>query len=98
MSKSALLDILPDARRMTVFHREDGVTRIETKQEVSPIIAAAKAMWDDKPPLDMRLVALVPDEVLNQSFNDGWFHDDAAWKRWVNDPANACFRTTKGTI
>jgi len=46
----------------------------------------------------MRRVALIPETVLNQAFNEGWFHDTAAWKRWANDPVNACYRTTKGTI
>jgi hypothetical protein len=98
MSKTALLDFVPEARRKTLWHEEAGKVFLETKQDVSPVIAAAKDMWCDSPPLDFRRVALIPDEVLNQAFNDGWFHDEAAWKRWANDPANACYRTCKGTI
>lgn len=98
MSKSALLDLIPEQRRKTVWWEEDGKTFLETKQDVSPIIAAAKDLWQDNPPKDFRRVALIPAEVLNQAFNDGWFHDEVAWKRWANNPANACYRTTKGTI
>lgn len=80
------------------MHEEDGRHYIESRQDVGPVIAAAQEMWCDKPPLEMRRVALIPEAVLNQAFNDGWFHDEAAWKRWANDPANACYRTCRGTI
>jgi hypothetical protein len=98
MSIKALLEAVPEERRKLIFHAEDGVHRIETRQDVEPIIAAAKEMWCDNPPMDMRRVSLIPKTVLDQAFNDGWFHDPAAWKRWANDPVNACYRTTKGTI
>ncbi len=98
MSKSALLDVVADSRRKIIYHEQDGQTFIETRQDVAPVIKAAQEMFCDKPPLDMRRVALIPETVINQAFNEGWFHDEAAWKRWANDPANACFRTTKGTI
>lgn len=98
MSKSTLLDLVPESRRKTIYHEEDGRTFVETRQDVDPVIKAAKDMWCEKPPLDMRRVALIPEAVLNQAFNEGWFHDEAAWKKWANDPANAAFRTCKGTI
>lgn len=98
MSKSALLDIVGAERRKVIMHEEDGRHYAETRQDVAPIIQAAKEMWCDNPPLDMRRVAVVPKTVLDQALLDGWFHDEAAWKRWVNDPVNACYRTCKGTI
>lgn len=98
MAKSALLDLVADSRRKIIYHEEDGKNWIETRQDVAPIIQAAKDLWDDNPPLDMRQVAVIPETVINQAFSEGWFHDESAWKRWANDPANACFRTCKGTI
>lgn len=98
MGKSALLDLLPDSRRKTLYWEEDGNTYIETKQDVSPVIQAAKDMWCDNPPLEMRRVALIPEEVLNHAFLEGWFGDPDAWRKWANDPANACYRTCRGTI
>ena len=98
MSKSALLDFLPDARRASIYHEEDGKTFIETRQDVAPIIQAAKDMWADNPPKDFRRVALIPEAVLNQSYIEGWFGDEAAWRKWANDPANRDFRTCAGTI
>ena len=98
MSKQALLDMIPGARRKTVYHEEDGKTYIETRQDVEHIIEAAKLAMDQKPDKEMTRVAYIPEEVLNQSFLEGWFHDNAQWRKWANDPANACYRTTKGTI
>lgn len=98
MSKSALLEACTDRRRKLVYHEEDGKTFIETRQDVAPIVKAAQELFCDSPPLDMRRVALIPEAVINQAFNEGWFHDESAWKRWANDPANAQYRTTKGTI
>ena len=98
MSKSALLDLATDSRRKLIYHEQDGQRFIESRQDVEPVIAAAKDMWCDSPPLDMRRVALIPDEILNQAFAEGWFHDEAAWKKWANDPANACYRTCAGSI
>lgn len=98
MSKSALLDMLPDARRKTIFHEEDGRTYVETRQDVSPIIRAAAIVADEPPDKDFRHVAYIPDAELNRAFVEGWFHDPAAWKRWANDAANGCYRTWKGRL
>lgn len=98
MSKSALLDMVRGSRRLTIMHEEDGKHYVESRQDVAPIVQAAKDLWCDNPPKDMRRVALIPETVINQAFLEGWFHDEQAWKRWANNPANAAFRTTKGTI
>lgn len=98
MSKSALLDLIPDSRRKLIYHEEDGRTYVETRQDVSHIERAASILADEVPGKDFRHAAFIPDAVLNQAFNDGWFHDPKAWKRWANDPANEKFRTWKGRL
>lgn len=98
MSKSALLEILPDARRKLIYHEEDGKTYVETRQDVSGIIQAAKIIADEVPDKDFRHAAFIPDSELNRAFTEGWFHDPAAWKRWANDPVNECYRTWKGRL
>lgn len=98
MSKSALLDLVPEERRKVIRHIEDGVTRCETRQDVTNIIRNAKILSEQKPGSDFTRVALIPKVVLDQSLIEGWFHDESAWKRWANDPANRDYRTTKGTI
>ena len=98
MSKSALLDILPDARRKTILHEEDGRQWIESRQDVEHVVEAAKIIADEEPHKDFRHAAYIPDSELNRAFIEGWFHDPAAWKRWANDPANACYRTWAGRL
>ena len=98
MSKSALLDLVPDARRKTILHEEDGRCWIESRQDVGPVIEAARMIADEAPGKDFRHAAFVPESELNRAFAEGWFHDAKAWKRWANDPANACYRTWKGRL
>ena len=99
MAKRAVLDIDPFTRRKITYAEEDGVKYIETKQDCEGIVAAAKAMSElphnDK---SFKPVALIPDEVLNRAMLEGWFHDKAKWRQWVNDPDNARFRITAGRL
>lgn len=98
MSKAALLDFIPDDRKQVIFHEEDGRTFVETRQNVGHIIEAARIMADEKPGKDFRHAAYIPAAVMDRAFNEGWFHDPQAWKRWANDPANACYRTWNGRL
>jgi hypothetical protein len=47
---------------------------------------------------DMRPVAEIPGIIVEQMMRDGSWNDPAAIKRWINDPANACFRIWQGRI
>jgi hypothetical protein len=96
VSKKALLDAVPESRRLTILHEEDGRQFIESRQDCSGIVKAAKAMAELPKGENFRLAALVPETVLNQAFTEGWFHDDNAWKRWMNDPQNRDFRVWDG--
>jgi len=98
MSRSALLDAVPDARRKTLLHEEDGRCWIESRQDVAPLIRAAAMVADVAPGRELRHAAFIPETELNRAFTEGWFHDRAAWKRWANDPANGCYRTWKGRL
>lgn len=98
MSKSALLDLIPESRKKVIYHEESGKTFIETRQDVSHIVEAAAIMADEVPGKDFRHVAYVPESVLDRAFLEGWFHDKTAWKKWMNDPENAAFRTWKGRV
>lgn len=98
MARTALLGLAAGARRKLLYHEEDGRTLVETRQDVAPIVAAAKRVAEAAPGADFRHAAFIPEAVLNQAFLEGWFHDAAAWKRWANDPANAAFRTWRGRL
>jgi len=98
MSKKALLDFIPDARKQIIYHEESGKTYCETRQDVAHIVRAAEIMSDQPPGKDFRHAAFIPEAVLDQSFLEGWFHDKLAWKKWANDPENAKYRTWKGRL
>ena len=98
MAKSAILDVNQDARRYTVYHEEDGKTFLETREDISALSKAASILSEEKPGKDFRRVGFIPDSVLNKAFTEGWFHDEAKLKQWLNDPANAHLRIWHGRV
>lgn len=57
------------------------------------------SMLRDKPPgKEWRHVAEVPRAVVNQALREGWYHDDKAWARWLNDSEFKKFRVWEGRI
>lgn len=76
-----------------LLHEEDGRQWVETRQDAEPVARAAKMLADiDEVGKDFTRVAMIPATVLDQAFNEGWFHDEAAWKRWYAE--NPQFHTT----
>jgi hypothetical protein len=98
MAKSRLLDSIPDARRVTILHEQDGKQFIESRQDTTHIVEAAKILADQPPGKDFRHVGFIPEAVMNQAFTEGWFGDKAKWKAWFNDPDNVAYRTWKGRL
>lgn len=98
MAKSAILDAQSDARRKIIYHEEDTRRFIETRQDLTPIVEAARILADEPPGKDFRHAAFIPQIVLDRAFNEGWFHDPKKWKAWANDPANREFRTWQGNL
>ena len=76
-----------------LLHEEGGKQWVETRQDAEPVAQAAKMLADhsevDK---DFTRVAMIPSTVMDQAFNEGWFHDEDAWKRWY--ALNPQFHTT----
>jgi len=76
-----------------LLHEEGGKQWVETRQDVDPIAKAAAIMAEhSEVSKDFTRVAMIPSTVLDQAFNEGWFHDEDAWKRWY--AANPQFHTT----
>ena len=93
MHKSRLLDHLPESCRSLIHHEEDGKTFIETRQDASHLIEAAKILAEAPPAKadGWRFLCVIPDPVYNQACIEGWLHDKAAWRRWMNDRDNRAF-------
>ncbi len=91
------------------FHMEDDADSftIQTEQPVDDLIDANKAQfnefssgrdtWGDG--IDRRTkVASIPMNVYQDLKTRGILKDQAAFKRWLNDPDNAVFRTRPGVV
>jgi len=73
---------------------------VQTTEDVSAIVDfCQQKQWDTR--LDKRdgmfHVAEVPVSVYEQAVHEGWDNPEG-WKRWLNDPDNAIFRTWKGRV
>lgn len=87
---------------LKTFHvdkTEEGRTIEVTEQDLDPIIEAVKREREtrEQDP-EMKLAALIPMVIVEQAMREGWWNDEAAVKRWLNDPQNECFRVWKGKL
>lgn len=98
MAESALFSTNPEYLALVRWFEEDGKVYVESKQDVEPIVEAAKARAEWKPDADFRHVAFMPMEIYGQACREGWINDPARVKRWLNAPENAVFRTWPGTV
>lgn len=87
-----------------VLHTEDpgdpfGDFAIETIEDVEPAIESAKVLADDHEDRgDLKHVARVPVTVVEQAMREGWYNDQAAWRKWLSDPDNRKFRVWGGRL
>lgn len=95
-------------RTQTVHEDGDGGIIIETKQDVSEIIAANKAQLEfDKQRTghlnEMHHVARIPFTAIDELNQKGIMRgfnvvDDVGFAKWLNDPENTVWKTYRGTI
>lgn len=45
---------------------------------------------------DIRNMAVIPESVRARALKEGWYFDEKAWTRWMNDPDNNKLRVTGG--
>lgn len=84
------------------FHWDDTTDDflIQTEQETTDIIEANKAAYNDAPARwgEWTRVASIPLSIYFDLKKKGIADDDAAMKRWLNDPDNLYFRTRAGNV
>ena len=83
--KNQILDWLGGEKRKTLWHREDGKTYVESRQDAEPLIEWTKQRAGVTDDPDYRFVATIPNATLNQAMVEGWFHDRKAWERWMQE-------------
>jgi hypothetical protein len=96
MAASALFSAHPEYRALVRWFEEDGLVYVESRQDVEPIIKAAQERAEWPAGKEFRHTAYMPMEIYGQACREGWINDRARVRRWLNDSANACFRTWKG--
>lgn len=94
MTLRRILDADGDVVR--VVHADDETICFETIQDVEPVLDWVRARREQPVDPVMTPVAEVPIYVVEQAMREGWFHDRARWKRWVNDRDHYKFRITDG--
>lgn len=83
------------------YDEESDTFGIHTEQDLAPAIEANKQLYNEAPTnwkADMHLVASIPMSIYYDLKQKGIADDDAAMKRWLNDPDNKVFRTRAGAI
>lgn len=67
-------------------------THVDTDVVKDKLLPACKILAEDSAQLkDMYPVRVIPQHVLDRSFREGWFNDEAAWKRWANSEEGRVF-------
>jgi hypothetical protein len=61
-------------------------------------IEQAAAQREQPKGKDMRNMAVIPDSVKARAFREGWYFDETAWKRWMNDIDNRKLRVSGGRV
>lgn len=81
------------------FNEVDGDAVLETVEDFTACVESAKILRDHQDnKAAMRHVARVPVTVVERAMREGWFHDQKAWNRFLNDPDNKDFRVWEGRL
>ena len=93
MSKSALLAFDREKRKTVRYIEEDGKTYVQTHQDATHLVEAAKLLADVPPRKEdgWRFLCVIPDTVFDQAVLEGWLHDKTRWRQWMNDSDNRAF-------
>ena len=80
------------------FITQDDKNIYHTQQNVQPVIDQVKVFSDNTPGKTFRHAAEIPMVIWTKALCEGWHNDRAAWKKWLNNRDNQCFRVWKGRI
>ena len=87
-------------KRTFEYDHSDDTFSIITEQDWDDIGEANQQARNDAPTRwgDMAKVASIPLTVYYDLIKKGIIHDQAALKKWLNDPENQVFRTRGGRV
>lgn len=90
-------------RRLFHYDEETDVVTIETQQDVEAVLEMnqylrnntdARAGWKG----DLHWIGQIPPTIYYDLKKRGIFDDQVAFRKWLNDPDNICFRTRPGRV
>lgn len=103
MATRTLLDHRGDVLSEIITEDSDPNTvTIRTAQDLTNLVEGSKIQREEHHVIGHRKsrnltpVMNIPLSVVNRAMLEGWFHDKAAWRRYINDPDNKHLRITQG--
>lgn len=85
-------------RRVHVDEAE-GVFHMSSEQDLTAVIDQNKMLRENQTGKEQfRLVARVPVDTVERAMREGWWHDDNAWAKWLNDSDNRDHRVHQGRV
>ena len=84
--------------RTVITNDADGTVTHLLEQDCEPILRGIAAKRDQPMSNEMRPLADVPMTVIERAMREGWINDQAAWRKWLNDPDNRAFRIWEGRV
>jgi hypothetical protein len=95
-------DPLTGTKTLYHFDHADQTFSFEEIHDAQPILDANRRLHNDATDKswkgELHLVASLPLPVWFKLKKEGILDDKKAFKRWLNDPANAYFRTRPGRV
>ncbi len=80
-------------------NKNDGSFVMASAQDCEPLIEENKRLRENQTGKEgFRLTARVPVHVVERAMREGWWHDEAEWKKWLNDADNRDFRVDEGRV
>lgn len=98
MAHTTIYDATGSVLKAVQVADNDDRIRFVTQQEIDPVVQYAKEMADGDLSKEMRPVAEIPMVIVEKMMQEGSWNDPAAMKKWLNDPANDCFRIWRGKV
>lgn len=96
-----LIDFNPDTDKAEYYLEDgEGGYALYTEQDCEPVLDLVAAIKETHviKPLDFRHVAEVPLVFVDKAMREGWFHDQAEWRRFLNSAEYRRFRTWEGRL
>jgi hypothetical protein len=94
-----LVEARPGKRIFSGFDRATGdLVFMEEFDDQAALDQAAyqREVADTMTGKDIRNMAVIPESVRARALKEGWYFDEKAWARWMNDPDNNKLRVTGG--